>query len=312
MKAATLLTAILLTAALTAQADFSYTTTRTTTGGAIASVAGAANDTSPSKYYFKGQKMKVDSGATATILDFGAQTLTTVSNSLKTVTVQNFSDIPTAGRQSDVTAKIDVKETGQKKTINGFSASELVMTIEIDSSQMGQASKTQVGKMQMEMDMWLSPDVPGAGELRTFYQKNAAKFPWAALSGGGNQGMQAGMAELQRKIAEMNGVQVLQVVKVKSAGGAAAPAMPQMSAEQSAKMKDAMAQLEALQKQGGPAAAAAAQAMARMGSMGGGTAPAGAASGSLMEITMESTDFSTSSIPESVFAIPAGYTTRGK
>ena len=34
---------------------------------------------------------------------------------------------------------------------------------------------------------------------------------------------------------------------------------------------------------------------------------AGAGSGSLMEMTMESTDFSTSSIPDSVFAIPAGY-----
>ena len=46
--------------------------------------------------------------------------------------------------------------------------------------------------------------------------------------------------------------------------------------------------------------------MARMQAMQGGGAP-GAGSGSLMEMTMESTDFSTSSIPDSVFAIPAGY-----
>ena len=45
----------------------------------------------------------------------------------------------------------------------------------------------QMGKMQMEMDLWLSSDVPGIGELRSFYKKNMDKFPWAALSGGGNQ-----------------------------------------------------------------------------------------------------------------------------
>ena len=65
-------------------------------------------------------------------------------------------------------------------------------------------------------------------------------------------------------------------------------------------MAQARAQMEAIIKQGGPGAAAAQQALARMG---------GAASGggSLFEITMESGDFSTSRIPDSVFAIPAGY-----
>jgi hypothetical protein len=164
-----------------------------------------------------------------------------------------------------------------------------------------------MGKMQMEMDMWLSADVPGVGELRGFYQRNMEHMPWAALAGGGNPAIQAGMAEMRRKMAEMNGVQVLGVMKVKPAGGVAAPAMPQMTTAQSAQMQAAMAKLQALQQQGGPAAAAAAQAMARMGGMANGGSPAGGASGSLLEITMESTDFSTAAIPDSVFAIPAGY-----
>jgi hypothetical protein len=247
--------------------------------------------------------MKVDSGDSAMILDFDAQTVTTVNNRLKTVTVRNFSDISSAGRQSNVTAKIDVKETGQKKTVNGFNASELIMTMEMDGP-----ANSPMGKMQMEMDMWISPDVPGVGEMRAFYQRNASRFPWTALSAG-NQSMQSGMAELQRKMAEMNGIPVLQVMKMGAAGGGAAgaPAMPQMSPEQAAKMKDAMARLQAMQSQGGPAAAAAQQALARMGAVTGGAASPGAGSGSLMEMTMESTDFSTGSIPDSVFAIPAGY-----
>jgi hypothetical protein len=63
-------------------------------------------------------------------------------------------------------------------------------------------------------------------------------------------------------------------------------------------MDKAKAQMEAMQKQGGPQAAAAAQAMARMGM---------ASSGGGMEMTIQMSGFSTAPIPDSVFAIPADY-----
>jgi hypothetical protein len=66
-------------------------------------------------------------------------------------------------------------------------------------------------------------------------------------------------------------------------------------------MAAARAQLEAMAKQGGPAAAQAQAALARMG---GG---AGSGSGAMFETTMESANFSTNPIPDSVFAIPAGF-----
>jgi hypothetical protein len=288
-----------LSTAVAARADFSYVTNRKTTGGSMAAMAGGAAD-GTSKTYLKGQKLRSDNGETATIIDFDAQTITTINSRQKTVSVKSFNDIA-AGKPNDVTATINVRETGAKKTVNGFDASELVMTMDMDSPEM-----RQMGKLQMEMDMWLSKDVPGAGELRAFYRKNTDKFPWAALSGGtGNQGLQAGMANLQRKIAEMDGVQVLQVVKIKAAGSAAsAPAMPQMTPEQSAKMADAMAKLQAMQKQGGPGAAIAAQAMARMGGAQSGSA---ASSNSMIEMTLESSGFSSDPIADSVFAIPADY-----
>lgn len=294
-----LLTIVVLAGTLAARADFSYTTTNKTTGGTMAAMAGGVN-TPPAKQYFKGQKMKTDSGDTAIILDFDAQTISTVNNKAKTISVRSFNDAGAAAK-NDMSVKIDVKETGQQKTINGYNAKELIMTMDLDSPQM-----QQMGKMQMEMDMWLSGDVPGIGELRSFYKKNLERMPWAALSGGGNPAMQSAMVEMQRKLAEMNGVQVLSVMKVKQAGGAAAPAMPQMSSAQQAQMQAAMARLQEMQRQGGPQAAAAAQALGRMGGMANG-APAGGASNALIEITVESGDFSTASIPDSVFAIPAGY-----
>jgi len=178
------------------------------------------------------------------------------------------------------------------------------MTMSFDSAQATHAGV----KMQIEMEMWLASDVPGAHELRAFYQKNADHFPWTALAAGGKPGMQKSMAQAQKRIASMGGVPVLQIVRMKMNGAQG------LSADQSAKMQQGMGQarakLEEMAKQGGPQGAAAQQALARMGGLS--ASPAGG-----FEMTMESHDFSTAAIPDSVFAIPAGYqktekTTSGK
>ncbi len=268
---------------LGARADFSYTSTRKSAQGPAA----AAGDQT-TKHYLKGQKMKTDSTTTASILDFDAQTITTINHSQKSYTVTKFSEIGQAMKSIDMDTKIDVKETGQRKNINGYNAAEVMMTMAMDSPEMAKGGM----KMQMEMSMWLSPDVPGAQDLRAFYQKNMDKFPWAAMmqGSGGQPGMQKAMADMQKKMATLGGVPVMQVIRMKMAGSEA----------MNAQMQQAMAQMEAMRKQGGPQSAAAEQAMARMGGMGG-------RGGALFEMTTESSAFSTSAIPDSVFAIPDGY-----
>jgi hypothetical protein len=283
MKTATLL-AVTLCAAATAYADFSYTTTRKSQGSPAAGAAPSAT-----KYYFKGQKMATDSGDIATVVDFDAQTISTIHKAQKTYSVMKFSDLGQVLKQADVDAKVDLKETGQKKVINGFNATQTIVTMEVDSP-MNQSGM----KMQMEIDMWRSSDVPGAQELKAFFQKNASNLPWAAMSGGGAAtGMQKAMADVQRKMSTTGGVTLLQTVRTKAAGSAA------QTAQMQAGMAQMRAQMEAMAKQGGPQAAAAQQALARMGAASGG--------GSLFEITMESSDFSTGSVPDSVFVIPAGF-----
>jgi hypothetical protein len=100
---------------------------------------------------------------------------------------------------------------------------------------------------------------------------------------------------MQRQMAQLGGVPVLQVVKMKPANDAQAAQMTQG-------MEQARARLEAMKKAGGAQAQAAEQALARMGGM------RGAGGGSLFELTTESTGFSNAQIPDSVFSIPAGYT----
>ena len=247
MKTVTLLVVTLCSSAA-AYADFSYTTTRKAQGPTAAAAP------SSTKYYYKGQKMMTDSDATAMIMDFESQTVTTVHKTQKTWSVTKFSDVGQVVKQADIDAKMDVKETGQKKMINGFNATQVIMTMEMDSPQMSQAGM----KMQMEVDTWLSSDVPGAQELKAFHQKNARNMPWAAMTGNA-AGMQKAVADIQRKMANIGGVPLLQVVKVKSAGGGA------QAAQMQAGMAQARAQMEAMVKQGGPQAAAAQQALARMG-----------------------------------------------
>jgi hypothetical protein len=277
MKTATILI-IMLCATATAYADFSYTMAQKNQGS-------ATPGPTSTRFFFKGQKMMTDRSSGATIVDFDAQTVTTLNKAQKTWSVMKFSEIGQGLKQTDIETKIDVKETGETKMINGFKASEMVMTMEVDSPQMAQAGI----KMQMEIDIWRSLDVPGAQEMKAFYRRNGAKFPWSAMGSSGAQGMQKAMADMQRKMADAGGVTLLQTVRTKSAGGA-----------QAAQMQKARAQMEALIQQGGPAADAARQALARMPA-------AGAGGGSLFEVTMESSDFSTASIPDSAFAIPAGF-----
>lgn len=269
-----------------AWADFSYTTTTKSAGGIMAA-AGDRNSTT----YLKGQKMKVDSGASAIIFDFESQTITHLDNTRKSYTVSRFSDMGQALDRTGTEFSMDVKETGERKTINGFHASEVVITTEIATSQTRQAAM----KMKMEMHLWITPDVPGSQEMRAFYQKNGERFPWAAMAGGhGDQGMQKAMAEVRRKMSALKGVPVLQVMKMDIGGG---------SEGQAAKMQQGMAQmqkqLEEMKRQG----KLPPQLEQQLSRLQASSSPGG----SMAETTLESSGFSNSSIPDSVFAIPSGY-----
>lgn len=300
------LCAVALTATLAAHADFSYTKDQKVSGGSMAAMAGTTANRA-GKTYFKGQKVADVSATATTIIDFASQTITTIDNTQKTYKVQKFGDLTGPASVGDVA--VDIKETGQSKTIAGYNAKESVVTLNMDF-EMGRGAPAM--KMAAEISVWRSTDVPGSAEMRDFYQKNAANFPWAAMMGaGGNQSIQKALTSVQKKLAESDGVVVEEVIRVKPAGGAAAPqmampSMPQMTPEQQAKMQAAMAQMQAMSKQSGPQAAAAQQAMAAMGGMG--AMGMGTQSGaSLIELTIDNTGFSTDSVADSVFVVPSDY-----
>jgi hypothetical protein len=279
---------LVLAAGLVAKADFSYTNTRKSGAGAM---SGAGDQVS--KVYMKGQKMMTDSGSTATLMDFEAQTVTSINKTARTYSVRPFGQMGQMGQaaQEGPEVQVDFKQTGQHKVINGFDATQGLMSVQADMPQ----SKSGSGmKMQMEMEFWVSPDVPGAQEMHDFYARNMSRFPWASMGAGVNPSMQKAMAEIQKRMATMHGVPVLEIMRMKMGGGNDAQA-----AQMQQGMAQARARLEAMAQQGGPQGDAAKQALARMGGMSGG--------GGLSETTIEASGFSTDAIPDSVFAIPAGF-----
>ncbi|MDR3698612.1 MAG: DUF4412 domain-containing protein [Candidatus Sulfopaludibacter sp.] len=253
----------------TARADFSYTQTVKSPGG-VSQVT---------RMFFKGSRMVSDAFTTTNIIDFQTQTITVINKTAKSYTVQKFAGLMQASK-GRVPPKIDMRETGQRKTINGFNCSQILMTMSVDAP----ASATPGKNMRVEMEMWISPDVPGWQNLRAFHQDNALSFAAVAAR---NSGVARALAEMEDRLATANGLPVLEVLRMKSSGG-------------DPKAAQARSALEQLAMQPGPEGEMAKQALSRLAAAGPAT--------SVFETTLESSNFSTAGIPDSVFVIPAGFT----
>jgi hypothetical protein len=230
--------------------------------------------------------MMSETSQVSSVIDFAAQTITTIDKASKTYSVKALGASMPAGA-GKAAPQIDVKETGQTKTINGYNCTQTIMTLSVEAP----VSAPPGAKMRVEMEIWMSADVPGWQSKRAFYEKNSKSF---AIMAAGNRGAAQAVAEIQNKMAMANGVAVMQVIRVKSVGSD-----PQTT-ERLADMAQARARLDEIARQSGPESEIAKQALSRL-------PPAGAGA-PLFETTMEAHDFSNADIPNSVFAIPAGFT----
>jgi TonB family protein len=272
-----------------ALADFSYTATIKWTRLPVPQVV---------KHYLKGQKMKSESAGSSTILDFDAHTITRINNLLKLYSATKLSDISIPPRQTEVEVTVYVQETGRTRSIDGYDANEVLLTADMDSPQIRQMPV----KVQTERRLWISMGVPGSEQRRAFYDRNREVYPWGVLtdreqehfSNAASQAVWEAAAEMERRKSELKGVPVLEVFTLRSAAGG-------LKGPNTQDWAQARAQLEEQRSKGGPGADSAVQALARADSMGGDPF-------ATMQYTQESSGFSTEPIPDSVFAIPAGYT----
>ena len=358
--------AALLLATGSVHADFSYEQSSKVTGGMMAGmmkVAGAfskqAREAMQVNISVKGDRLATSSARNINIIDLSAETMTDIDLEKKTYSVITFADFGKAmqklnekmGSKSDaeMTFKADVKQTGATRTINGFPTKETLLTVTIE----GQDKKSgETGAMTVVTDMWLTPNLPGYEEVKNFYTRLGQKLSFTpGMSGlgammGAKPGMAKGMSEMYKEASKIDGVPVLQVIRM---GGSAAG----MSEKDMAQAQQAAAEAERAQQQqppppsAGDAAgqAASGAALGRMGKAGaiagglggfGGfgrkkkaepeqaqqqaqtpatpppaqNAPGAAGPtppGTLMELTTEMTAFSSAAVDASKFAVPAGF-----
>jgi hypothetical protein len=141
-----------------------------------------------------------------------------------------------AGTQPEVEVDFSLKESGQRKSINGFDAREVVMIVTVREK-----GKTleDGGGMAMTSNTWLAPKVPGMNEIAEFDRRYAEALGLGTMLDAQQAAMLAGMypmvadamKRMQAENVNLDGTPVLTVVKVEAIPSAeqakAAPAQPE-------------------------------------------------------------------------------------
>lgn len=93
--------------------------------------------------------------------------------------------------QKQMQIDVDIKNTGMKKTINGFDTRQVVMTITIHEK-----GKTleEAGGMVLTSDSWLAPKIAAMKEIADFDRRYAQKMSGSVIAGASPEQMAAAMA----------------------------------------------------------------------------------------------------------------------
>jgi hypothetical protein len=246
---------------------------------------------------------------------------------------------------ADLTFSADVKNTGATRVVNGMDAKQTILTLKMEGTDKKSGNKM---NMTVSSDMWMAPSMAGYQEVRDFYMKMAQKMSWSPNAGilgafaAQQPGMSKGFAEVYKEMAKLDGVPVLQVMRM--TGAAAGMSEADMAAAQQAQQQ--AEQQHAQQQQPAPsvsdaagqaATGAAAGRSGKIGAIAGGlggfggfgrkkkqeevqqqtpppqpqtqTPPPASATppGTLMELTTELTSFSSGPADAAKFEVPAGF-----
>src|SRR5438132_1953876 len=233
-----------------------------------------------------------------------------------------------------IVPKMQSQETGATRTILNLPTKEVKwrMDMEIQSNNPKVQQQMQSATMSMNSDSWLAPSVPGYDELRQFYMRMAKELDWLPGAMGNPMGMKSqmrqAMEEFRKNSIKLQGMPLLQNVSFGMAGlpqNTGAATQPQQPAPQQSQTQDQasapVTPKEAISKSLGgmfggfgkkkkqqeqqpppaqPSGSAANPSPAN-------TQP-GTSSNSMMDMTIEVTSFSSSTLDKSLFDVPVGYT----
>jgi hypothetical protein len=234
-------------------------------------------------------------------------------------------DPKTKDTQVNMNAKISATTGATGRIINGQSTNEMKIQIEMevtaqqqpDGQPQQQPGGPASGTMATNIDSWVSPSVSGYEEVGNFYKKMAKELDWVPPTGITiNPQVSQGMQELQKNQAMYKGLPMLQYVSMAMAGAQGTEAAqqsqeshssttsndPPTSASQA--MVKGLGGLFGKKKKKDDLSASDANAASASSN----PPPPPSVPGALIEMRIEVTSFSDSSLDATLFAVPAGYT----
>ena len=307
-------------------ADFSYQERTKITGGALVSAmkvmgvfskqARQISDPVESTVAVKGDRMIHRSKAHTSVIDLSNETITFIDPDKKTYSVMTFAEFKQAmedaakrmkQNENQAKYKVSAENTGKTRQVNGLDAKEVVMKMEMEVQD---NKKGNQAVMNVNVDSWIAPGVAGYREIRDFNRKMGEKLAWTP---GGNMFMNRpdvmeGMAEVQKEMAKVEGVPVMQIITMggsaemaeQASGDQPSQAKPQESSPETPSIGSVLGGRFGLgRKKSKPQQEPSADSNAAGSNS--------AASGALLEMTSESTGFSAAPVDSSLFDIPAGY-----
>jgi hypothetical protein len=175
----------------------------------------AARDGVTSTVAIKGNRMMTTTDSTGEIIDLSEEKIYTLDIRKKSYKVATFAEVRAQMEEArkkaedearkeranqsskpDPNAKemdvdFDVKNTGEKKDLNGFSTSQSIMTITVREK-----GKTlqQSGGMVLTSDMWMTPLTPAMQEVSEFRLKYAQQLFGPMIDGASPQDMASAVA----------------------------------------------------------------------------------------------------------------------
>jgi hypothetical protein len=307
-----------------------------------------ANEPQTSTTMVKGNRMRKEhSNGTVEIIDLDGRRFIHIDSNKKQYSITTFDEFKAAMQRAQerakqeqqqqmakdpqaanvkITPKFDAQVTGATRDILGVTANEMKMKMEMEIQGTDlQTQQTQSGSYVVTSDAWMAPTVPGYDEVFDFQRKMAKELDWLPGTMGGMMGMNMGnpqagsaMEEFRKNAATVKGMPMSQTVSMGMAGSAPPaqnpPANPQaqnsspqptQNASVPTSPSSAISQSVSSvfggwkkKKQQDQQQQAAAQ----------DTSATAGQPGSLLEMTMEVTSFSSAALDGTLFDVPAGYT----
>jgi hypothetical protein len=221
--------------------------------------------------------------------------------------------------------KIEIKDTGETKVINGFNTRHVILSLQFETEDQKTKDK---GAMGTNMDLWLTKDIGSLEERNQFYMKYAEKMAAPAFLKSVTMApamtqdprMMGAMEDLSKRAEALEGEAILTIASFDVSGTPAPGSQPSQASSEPQTSRQGSESSESVGQ-------AIGKALGGFGGFGGfgrkkkkqnapqpSSAPEQAAppsgetaSANLMSMTTEMKSFSQATLDAALFEVPAGY-----